>query len=103
MEDTNRFVSAPPLSKLIYFETLFLFMSGNFIYHQRVFRQTNSRALFTIFMGVNAVTSYNIALAGNLQAHDYFAAGMNNQIERNHRKDLTAVYRKSVITRASQQ
>ena len=103
MEDTNRLVAAPVYPKMIYFEALFLFMGGNFIYHQRVFRQNNSRLLFSVFMLVNAFTSFEVVEATSPFALRHFAAGLNNTREIEHRQKLTETYRRAVLGRVTQQ
>ena len=103
MEDTNRMAHAPVYPKMIYFESLFLFMGGNFIYHQRIFRQKQSRFLFSMFMAVNAWTSFQVAECMNSFALDHYAAGLNNHRELEHRQLVTETYRKAVLRKAIQQ
>ena len=102
MEDKNRMAAAPAYPSMIYFETLFLWMGGNYIYHQRLFRQNGSRFLFTTFMLVNAWASFEVAEALNPYVLRHYAAGLNNSQELEHRRKVTETYRKAVFMRATQ-
>jgi hypothetical protein len=98
MDDKQRMEEAPVYPKAVYLETLFLWMGGNFIYHQRVFRQNQMRVGFTLFMLVNLWTSQQVAEAFNPYVHQHIAAALNNLDETEHRKKMTETYRRSVLT-----
>ena len=67
----SRLVELKPYPMAAYIESLAIFFGANFLYHQNVFRRTNSRAHFAAFMAVNAFTSFQLAEATNVGVFRY--------------------------------
>ena len=82
--------------RMVYAESIVFFFGANFLFHQNVFRRTNSRPHFAVFMLVNAFTSFQLAEATNTGALKYYAAGLNNAVELHHRAQMNEALRKKL-------
>ena len=93
----SRLVSTPDVSPMVYLEALSLFMAGNFIFHQKVFRNQGSRPQFFAYMVVNCFTSYQFAHGFNRSSLHRSAAIFENTKEMEHRATINENLRKRMF------
>ena len=68
MDNDNRIAGVPSYPVMNYYESLFLWLGGNYIYHQKIYRARQSGIMFAVFMAASAWTCFNITEAFNPMA-----------------------------------
>ena len=96
-ENQNRMAGNVEYPTFCYVEMAGCFFAANFVYHMSAFRRTRSKTAFSVFMLVNAFTSYNLCEFTSPGVHNYYAAAFNNTEEDSHRKQINSIYRRQIL------